>query len=68
MTCLDFSSSWVRHAYVEQVAGVLDATFVDEAVGDAEVPRAAGPPDAVHVVFDGLGEVVVDHVLDVFDV
>jgi NADPH-dependent curcumin reductase CurA len=68
MICLDFSSSWVSKPYVEEVAGVLDAALVDEAERDSQVACAASASDAVDVVFDGLGKVVVDHVLDVFDV
>ena len=36
---------------------------VKEAGGHPEVPHPSGPPDPVDVLVDGLGQVVVDHVL-----
>ena len=39
-----------------------------KADGDAARARARGAADAVHVVLSGLGQVVVDHQLDVLDV
>ena len=43
-------------------------TYREEADGDAACARARGAADAVHIVLGGLGQVVVDHQLDVLDV
>ena len=57
---------------LEQVLQVqqdaLPLVLVDEGGGDAGLAGAPRAPDPVHVVLDLVGEVVVDHVLDVGEV
>ncbi|GIX64757.1 mediator of RNA polymerase II transcription subunit 6 [Babesia caballi] len=52
----------------EQVPQNAAVLLVDQRSGDAHVARTPGTTDAVHVVVNVGGQVVVDHVCDVVDV
>lgn len=54
--------------YIQQVSSTNDVVFVDECERLSESSCSSSSSDAVNVVFDRLRKVVVDDVLDVFDV